>query len=105
MGQSTAVRKYAPSARADDGLERAHLLRIGSSRGRFRRAARLRRSAGRADRASQSLETELGGSRATISFGLLLYSLCGPVSAWLMAAMMALLVRRRPAFANPEARS
>ena len=52
-----------------------------------------------------SLETELGGSRATISFGLLLYGLCGPVTAWLMAAMMALLVRRRPAFANPEARS
>jgi hypothetical protein len=49
------------------------------------------------------LETELG--MAIISFGLMLYGLCGPVSGWLMAAMVAMLVRRRPTLANPEARS
>jgi MFS family permease len=45
-------------------------------------------SAGRAYRAGQSLETELGWSLATTSFavsiGLLLYGLSGPVSGWLM---------------------
>ena len=53
-----------------------------------------------------TLETELGRSRATISIGLLLYRLSRPVSGWLMAAIMALLARWRPACANPaEARS
>jgi hypothetical protein len=47
------------------------------------------------------LETTLGRSRATISIKLLLYGLSGPVSGGLMAAIMALLARWRPAFANP----
>jgi hypothetical protein len=52
------------------------------------------------------LKTELGRSRATISIGLPLYALSGPVSGRLMAAIMALLARWRPACANPaEARS